>query len=308
VAEERPKVSVVLGGGGAKGFVHAGVLDALDSRGYEIVAMFGTSIGAIVAAVFAYHRVIGTTDDARDPQRRAVDAVKNLFLKTDFVDLLDASFLSPFRHGFIKGRKVRDRLEVLLMQPHGTASVSFGDLKPFDLNITFTDASNGDSLVANAITAERCSVAAAVRASLSIQGIFLEETIEYQGRKVVCWDGGVTGNCRFDLSARKYPEILTVASSVTYAGKPRELQSSFLAGFLRPLRVFNRSADFWLRQIENLTADLLGKAMEQVVIVRPEIADVTTLKFWIPQRTRELLFENGRCEAEKQLSIYEGVE
>jgi NTE family protein len=304
---EKSKVSVVLGGGGAKGFVHAGVLDALDSRGYEIVAMFGTSIGAILASVFAYHRVLGAADDWQVAQRHAVNAVKTVLLNTNFLDLIDANVLSPFRRGFIKGHKVRDRLEVLLMHPQGTASVTFGDLKPFDLNVTFTDASNGDSLVANATTAERCSVAAAVRASLSIQGVFLEETIDYQDRKVLCWDGGVTGNCRFDLSARKYPELLTVASSVTYSGKPRELPSSFLAGFVRPVRVFTRSADFWLRQIENLTADLLGKAMDRVVIVRPEIGDVTTLKFWVPRRMRELLFENGRREAEKQLQAYEGL-
>ena len=47
------KVGIALGGGGAKGFAHIGVLDALDRAGIKFDMVAGTSIGALVGAVYA---------------------------------------------------------------------------------------------------------------------------------------------------------------------------------------------------------------------------------------------------------------
>jgi len=47
------KVGIALGGGGAKGFAHIGVLDALGRAGIEFDMVAGTSIGALVGAVYA---------------------------------------------------------------------------------------------------------------------------------------------------------------------------------------------------------------------------------------------------------------
>jgi len=48
-----PKVAIALGGGGARGLAHIVVLEALDELGIRPVALSGTSIGAIVGAVYA---------------------------------------------------------------------------------------------------------------------------------------------------------------------------------------------------------------------------------------------------------------
>ncbi len=47
------QVSVALGGGGTKGYAHIGVLEALEEAGYEVVAVSGTSAGALVGALYA---------------------------------------------------------------------------------------------------------------------------------------------------------------------------------------------------------------------------------------------------------------
>lgn len=52
-AQDRPKVGIVLSGGGAKGFAHIGVLEILDSLGIPVDAIGGTSMGSIVGGLYA---------------------------------------------------------------------------------------------------------------------------------------------------------------------------------------------------------------------------------------------------------------
>jgi len=50
---ERPKVGLVLSGGGAKGIAHVGVLKVLEEAGLKIDYIGGTSMGAIVAGLYS---------------------------------------------------------------------------------------------------------------------------------------------------------------------------------------------------------------------------------------------------------------
>ncbi|MBK6634071.1 MAG: patatin-like phospholipase family protein [Chitinophagaceae bacterium] len=49
----RPKIGLTLSGGGAKGLAHIGILKAIDSAGLTIDYITGTSMGAIVGALYA---------------------------------------------------------------------------------------------------------------------------------------------------------------------------------------------------------------------------------------------------------------
>ena len=53
VAQQRKRVAVVLGGGGAKGVAHIGVLKVLEEAGIPIDCIAGTSMGAIVGGLYA---------------------------------------------------------------------------------------------------------------------------------------------------------------------------------------------------------------------------------------------------------------
>ena len=62
MAQERPKVAVVLSGGGAKGTAHIGALKVIEKAGIPIDYVVGTSMGAIVGGLYA----IGYTPEQLD--------------------------------------------------------------------------------------------------------------------------------------------------------------------------------------------------------------------------------------------------
>lgn len=69
MAGERKKVAVVLGGGGAKGVAHIGVLKVLEEAGVPIDIVAGTSMGAIVGGLYA----IGYSPDEIEEMVEAQD-------------------------------------------------------------------------------------------------------------------------------------------------------------------------------------------------------------------------------------------
>ena len=50
---KKPKIGLVLSGGGAKGFAHIGVLKVLEQAGVKIDYIGGTSMGAVVGGLYA---------------------------------------------------------------------------------------------------------------------------------------------------------------------------------------------------------------------------------------------------------------
>jgi len=50
---QRPKVAVVLSGGGAKGFAHIGVLKVLEQEGIPIDIIVGTSMGSLIGGFYS---------------------------------------------------------------------------------------------------------------------------------------------------------------------------------------------------------------------------------------------------------------
>jgi NTE family protein len=61
--KKQPQVAIVLGGGGAKGFAHIGVLEVLQKAGVPIDIVSGASAGSVVAALYADN---GNADEAKD--------------------------------------------------------------------------------------------------------------------------------------------------------------------------------------------------------------------------------------------------
>lgn len=99
-ATTRPtRVALALGGGGARGFAHIGVVRVLEERGYEVVGVAGTSMGSVVAALHAK----GALDEYED-------WISHLSQR-DVIRLLDPALRSP---GAIKGERVMARVSELL--------------------------------------------------------------------------------------------------------------------------------------------------------------------------------------------------
>lgn len=62
MAEAGKRVALVLGSGGARGYAHIGAIQVLAERGYEVVGVAGTSMGAVIGGLFAADRLDAYTD------------------------------------------------------------------------------------------------------------------------------------------------------------------------------------------------------------------------------------------------------
>lgn len=85
------EVALVLGSGGARGLAHIGVIEELESRGYQITSISGSSIGSVIGGVYA---------------AGYLDEYKKWILGLDrrkVFQLIDFTIAS---HGFIKGERV----------------------------------------------------------------------------------------------------------------------------------------------------------------------------------------------------------
>src|SRR6186713_3086847 len=65
----RPKIGLTLSGGGAKGLMHIGILEAIDSAGLKIDYLTGTSMGSIIGAMYA----AGYSGDTIEKMTRPLD-------------------------------------------------------------------------------------------------------------------------------------------------------------------------------------------------------------------------------------------
>jgi predicted acylesterase/phospholipase RssA len=297
-------VNLALGGGGAKGFVHLGVLEELADKGIEIKSIVGTSIGAIVGALFAHFSTSLFRTDAR-PQLAAAQAITELFLRENFWRYADWNKTSALRRGVLGGKLISDWLEEKLYDER-LGPVRFADLE-FPLTVTATDAHTGTCLVLNRSTESSMFIHRAVRASMSIQWVFREIDIEVEGRPHRCWDGGTTGNCRFDIANRIYPGRPTIASSLTYRGDIVETHSSYLGSLFRPYAVLNHTTSIMMRAVEQALREAIPPAeRHNTVFVEPRLeyggGRVETLDFGLDRESRKELVENGKLAMREKLS------
>jgi NTE family protein len=175
------KVGLALGSGGAKGIAHIAYLEVLDQLLIGTSAIAGSSIGALIGALYAggmsgsKMREIATGLTIRDLPR-----------------LLDAPSLNE-SFG-IKGKKIEEWLRGILPVK------AFEDL-PIPLRVVATDYWKGEQVVFSS-----GDIARAVRASISIPGVF--QPYELEGRVLV--DGGVVNPVPFDHLERLSDFVIAV--------------------------------------------------------------------------------------------------
>lgn len=224
----RPKIGLVLSGGGAKGAAHVGVIRVLENMGVPVDLVVGTSMGAIVGGLYASGLSGEELENAvlqidwedifdDDPPR----AERSLRRKRD-----DADFLVRYRlglkhgepqlpQGVILGQKLM--LALRKLSARGARS-DFDDLAhPF--RAVATDLESGEPVVLSS-----GSLALAMRASMSVPGVF--PPVNYDGRLLI--DGGVANNLPIDV-ARAMGADIVIAVNVQTGPKPREKLRSVIS-------------------------------------------------------------------------------
>ena len=189
-----PKIGLALGTGAARGLAHIGVLKALKEAEIPIDMVAGSSMGAMVGACFANDGDISAAEKmALQTGWRQVARILDLKL----------SFLGK---GLIRGQKI----EALLRSLIGNAE--FKDLKiPFAA--VATDVNTGKEVVIR-----KGSVIQAVRASISIPGIFIPATFE--GKCLV--DGGLTNPVPADVLRDMGAKLVIAVNVLVSPGKSKK--------------------------------------------------------------------------------------
>lgn len=182
------KIGLALSGGAAKGMAHIGVLKVLEKNKIPIDFISGTSMGALVGALYSYE------PNAKKLEKEVVS--------NEWKKLLDYAFPS---RGFIKGERIEQFLKERLKE------VDFKQLK-IPLFITAFDIDKKQEIVF-----QRGDVAKAVRASISIPGIFVP--IENNNRILV--DGGVFDPIPTEVLRKKADIIIAVNVTSMKFRKPR---------------------------------------------------------------------------------------
>jgi NTE family protein len=162
MADQSPtrRVALALGSGGARGYAHIGVIDELQSRGYEVVGIAGSSMGALVGGLHAAGSLDEFADWAKTLTQRAV------------LRLLDPSITAA---GVLRAEKIIDAVRDIL----GEATIE-------SLPIPYTAVAT-DLIAGKSVWLQRGPVDAAIRASIAIPGIIAPYVLD--GRLLA--DGGI---------------------------------------------------------------------------------------------------------------------
>ena len=156
---KKRRVALVLAGGGARGVAHIGAIEELERQGFEISAVAGTSMGALVGGVYAS----GYLEPFKE-WMRALDKYK-VFSLVDFA-------LST--EGLVKGDRVMEAMKELVP-----------DVQIERMPVPFA-AVAADLLTGDEVVLDSGGLYDAIRASISIPSVF--RPVHRDGRVLV--DGG----------------------------------------------------------------------------------------------------------------------
>lgn len=155
-ASRKPRIALALGAGAAKGLAHIGAIEVLEEHGYEVVAVAGTSMGALIGGIYA----MGKLDIYRD--------WVSTLARFDVLRLVDWSFSGG---GFIKGDRIMAALRELI-----------GEVNIEELELAYTAVAT-DIDREREVWLTRGPLFDAIRASIAIPTLFRPYT--HEGRRLV---------------------------------------------------------------------------------------------------------------------------
>ncbi|HEX4585051.1 MAG TPA: patatin-like phospholipase family protein [Burkholderiaceae bacterium] len=264
----RPRVCLVLAGGGARGTAHIGVIKVLEELRVPVDCIVGTSIGALVGA--AYATGIGAAEmeaiiselpaetlfvdrppRSEIPIRTKIDEQRN-FIGPEF-GLRDGKLLVP------KGLVAGERLEATMRRLIRSSDVVRFDELPIPFRAVATDLVKGEPVVLS-----QGELSQALRASMSVPVALAP--VRLDGRILV--DGGLTDNLPLDVALAMGADVAIVVD----LGSPRLGQEEL--GTL--LGVTRRMIDILIEQGEKRSLQLMRP---DDILIRPELGDFSSADF-----------------------------
>ena len=265
----RPRIGLVLGGGGAKGAAHVGVLDVLDELRIPVDCIVGTSMGALVGGTYAAGMSADELDAAvrsiswqeaiarsglrrQVPMRRKLDG--NIYSNSLEFGVRDGRLIAP--SGFINSQNVDLTIQYLVGRSRGITEF---DKLPIPFRAVATDMQTGQMVVL-----DRGDLALALRASMAVPGVF--SPVSMDGR--ILGDGGLTRNVPVDIARQTCADVVIAVAVPNPEPTIEELQ--------RPLTIISRTLDVLVGANERQQLDTLGPEDVKIVI---EMGDIGSASF-----------------------------
>ena len=260
----RPKVGVVLSGGGAKGFAHIGALRVIEEAGIPIDYIAGTSMGSIIGGLYA----VGYDPDMM--QKLCTEQDWNLIMK----DQIPRKFMPlekriherhylltmPLKNGKLKvKRSMIDGMYVNMLLTRLTMP-AYKQRDFSKLPVPFLCIGT-DIITADPIEFKSGSLAQSIRSSMSIP--FLFEPVDYDGY-LLC-DGGLTNNFPVQNVRAQGTDIIIGVDLEIIKSDPAVLDNS--------LKVLERL-------IGVVSQDKSNVAREECdILIRPDIGKANMMSF-----------------------------
>ncbi len=286
---DRLRVGLVLGGGGARGAAHIGVLKELERLRVPVDVVVGTSMGAIVGGLYSAGMTpeeleelvselnwVEALDDSpsRDNLsfRRKQDDVQ---FPIDFdLGYRDGEFQLP--QGVIRGHNLDLILRELTLDVSGVEDF---DALPVPFRAIASDLVTGEAWVMGS-----GDLATAIRASMSVPGVFAP--VSFDDRLLV--DGGLVGNLGVDVIQEIGVDVI-IAVDVEFPLYSEQDLDSSLAVYEQMMTILIRKDT--LRQIDRLSP--------QDILIRPELGTFASTDFPGSRTTIEPGEEATRVHSER---------
>ncbi|HSN17476.1 MAG TPA: patatin-like phospholipase family protein [Gammaproteobacteria bacterium] len=284
----RPKICLVLSGGGARGAAHVGVIEAMEKLHIPIDCIAGTSMGAIVGGLYAagmpaqdlaaqMDRPALQADMANSPPRSRLsyrdkeDELKYL-LRLEFGYANDKFFLPQ---GIVNGNAPGRILNVLTVALSPDQDF---DKLPIPFRAVATDITNGDMVVL-----DHGSLADAIHASMSVPGLY--PPVHIGDRLLV--DGGMSRNLPVDVARKMGADVVIAVNINSVLAKGKELTDVFSVS-LQVLKLYGN------QNVKDSVATLTNSD----TLLQPDLGDIGATDF---NRMGEAI-KLGEMSAEKVLS------
>ncbi len=266
---EKPKIGLVLSGGGARGAAHVGVLKVLEENNIPIHMIAGTSFGAIVGGLYAagynateLEDILQNIDWQETLSNSAPRRYKSYRRKQD-----DDGFLIKFKIGFEDGEL---KLPSGLITPNnlrltlGDLVNSITEVDDFDnLAIPFRAVAT-DLETGNEVILKEGILASAMVASMTVPALF--PPVELDGKLLV--DGGVANNIPINVARDMGADIVIVVDISTPLLKKDEITS--FATVIDQLTML---------QSNKASAAQLATLTDQDILIRPDLDEVGFVDF-----------------------------
>ncbi len=283
----RPRLGLVLSGGGARGAAHVGVLKVLEEIHVPVDLIAGASMGSIVGGLYATGMSPQEMEDAlatmdwdasfQDSVPRREMPFRRKFDESSFLTKLTVGIQdghAAFPTGLVEGQKLNFILRQLTLP---SATIDDFDELNIPYRATATDVASGEGIVLS-----RGNVADAMRASMAFPGLFAP--VELDGRLLV--DGGVAENFPVKTARKAGAEVLVAVNIGTPPAGKEQLTSL--------MKIVNQVTSAATARNVKESKDAIGP---QDVFIEPDLGDISFIDF---KRVRDAVAA-GEKAARKQI-------